>query len=1202
MLKSTILGLLAVGIQKVHAQALAYDQCIFSSAPLTSQSCPGTFTPITASAAFAALNPGWNLGNTLDATPTEGSWNNPPVQPETFAQIRAKGFNSVRIPVTWGYHFIDSSPTWNINTTWLDRVETVVDEALSHDFYVILNAHHDSWVWVDFTATNVNLTQVEERFSRLWTQIGSRFACKSSKLLFEPLNEPSGSTAAHGTELNKLNDLFLTAINNAGGFNPLRVVSLSGLGMDLAKTSQFFSRGTLYPSQPWGLQVHYYAPYDFIFGAWGKTIWGSDADKASLVQDFTLFKGNFTNIPTFIGEWSASPSNTETAGRWKYFDFFLRTAKSFNYSTLLWDNGNDEFNRSVNSWKDPVAMNLLFTAVKGENNTLADSTVDPAAASQFSSAYLFHKVGDAVVDQSATYLLNGNSLRDIKTSSGRKLNKQDYAFSAAGNLTLSSSYLSTLFSPSSAAGTKETLTLTFSSGAPLTLSIIQYTTPIISQTTFNLTTLSTANDLHVPIQYQGLPEIAAVKAIVNDSNFYNDLSGSEKLKRLIWMVMFIGVNAPPLETFTLMLQALHVGRQATTCMGFATSLLGPLKVIPCFRDFTFTSPLFFHSAKPQSIDPIHRTHSLFVIKMKSTVITGHYFSFYASLASCTVPLYIQNNTVSLNTTSTSSTIWADIRNPAISCDFSVDSFVAVRLEIYIEEREGTNITQSINTTCQPHIISLQALQQPLAAPTLRLNAAERLSNCVIKVLYETYYCSSFQDSSVGSLAALWVDIGHNLPRDPNGSYPPEPPINIDNNGSSYPSFLPMMTDACEFDLKNLTLGTCCTSPSTLSKQYVRCVAQKESSEVRDCVVNTAVKSDWLPPGIFLYGGGQTCEGTKAIITFAAAAVLVDALGLVARIIINKIRHKDLVPQRNFSLVSIFINLGVQIAKPFLTALLLESMGIPSSKLSSFALFLMYPRPSCIIAFVSLFVRKWRGYAFQLIFADLILNLLCFGMTELKGILTYPVNPTNPLLPAHSLYMYQKGFMVSIGTGYAVYALLMGFTGLGALDLLAGIFSKEKNYEYSVFRSVAILWILLITFIVALPILAFAEMLVKIVNFFRKKDKGKRDLNRLEKSSPRHGTSWMSKELAKVFGHDNKNNEDNDDSVNPTGSSEWVWFAAIILLAAAIVSAVGNWMTTIELYGMAGDAWCPAELDSLALIQVGMPLLGHLLDMAFLAIS
>jgi endoglucanase len=48
--------------------------------------------------AFAGLNPGWNLGNTLDATPDEGDWGNPAVSATTLQQIQAKGFKSIRIP------------------------------------------------------------------------------------------------------------------------------------------------------------------------------------------------------------------------------------------------------------------------------------------------------------------------------------------------------------------------------------------------------------------------------------------------------------------------------------------------------------------------------------------------------------------------------------------------------------------------------------------------------------------------------------------------------------------------------------------------------------------------------------------------------------------------------------------------------------------------------------------------------------------------------------------------------------------------------------------------------------------------------------------------------------------------------------------------------------------------------------------------
>lgn len=67
--------------------------------------CTEKFTPITAGDYVAAMEPGWNLGNTLDAIPTEGSWNNAPVVSSTFDDIKAAGFKSVRIP---GWSRIDT--------------------------------------------------------------------------------------------------------------------------------------------------------------------------------------------------------------------------------------------------------------------------------------------------------------------------------------------------------------------------------------------------------------------------------------------------------------------------------------------------------------------------------------------------------------------------------------------------------------------------------------------------------------------------------------------------------------------------------------------------------------------------------------------------------------------------------------------------------------------------------------------------------------------------------------------------------------------------------------------------------------------------------------------------------------------------------------------------------------------------------------
>ena len=60
--------------------------------------CSGTFSPISAQTWADGMNPGWNLGNTLDAIPNEGDWGNPPVDFTTFDDVKKAGFTGVRLP------------------------------------------------------------------------------------------------------------------------------------------------------------------------------------------------------------------------------------------------------------------------------------------------------------------------------------------------------------------------------------------------------------------------------------------------------------------------------------------------------------------------------------------------------------------------------------------------------------------------------------------------------------------------------------------------------------------------------------------------------------------------------------------------------------------------------------------------------------------------------------------------------------------------------------------------------------------------------------------------------------------------------------------------------------------------------------------------------------------------------------------------
>ena len=262
-------------------------------------------------------------------------------------------------------------------------------------------------------------------------------------------------------------------------------------------------------------------PDDFIFGAWGKTIWGSDADKQSLDSDLSIVRGNFTDVPIVIGEWSASSIYTETAARWKYFDFFIRTAAKYTTATIIWDNGEDQLDRAAGKWRDPIDIDILMSAYAGVNNSLADSTVDVNAPIQETSADIFHKVGTNVTDVSLPYLFNGNNLKSISGPSGTLKAGTDYSV-AGTNITYHASFLSNYLSATTAPGLLANLTLEFSQGAPLRAAIVQYDVPTLGSTSVAASSIDTGSDLTIPITWKGLEFVAAIKAETSNGTYLVD--------------------------------------------------------------------------------------------------------------------------------------------------------------------------------------------------------------------------------------------------------------------------------------------------------------------------------------------------------------------------------------------------------------------------------------------------------------------------------------------------------------------------------------------------------------------------------------------------------------------------------------------------------------------------------------------------------
>ncbi|CAG8247180.1 unnamed protein product [Penicillium olsonii] len=468
--------------------------------------CTGSFSAISAADFVSALHPGWNVGNTLDAVPDEGSWNNVPVVASTFDTVKAAGFKSVRLPVTWAYHFTGSSPDWTVDPVWLQRVSDVVDQIVARGLYVVVDVHHDSWVWADVSQSGADLAMIEEKFYKLWYQIGTKLACKSSLVAFEPINEPPCNTATDAAEINKLNKIFLQAINDAGGFNSQRVVTLVGGGQDSVKTVDWFVAPSGF-SNPYAIQFHYYSPY---------------ADKATVKTDFELIRNKFPNVPLLLGEYDASPTNTEPAARWKYVDTLIKIAASLDISCILWDNGLDHLDRTTSTWRDTNSLSMITKSTATTANSLPDSTEDGSATTQSSSAYIFHQYGTAVTAQTLSFIFNGNTLSSISDSTGATLTSgTDYSVSGA-NIVFTASYLSKHLSSTTAPGVVATLTLKFSGGnSSPTIQIVQWKTPTLSSTSAAASSVS-GSDLSIPITWGGLKTIAAVKVLTKSGTYLVD--------------------------------------------------------------------------------------------------------------------------------------------------------------------------------------------------------------------------------------------------------------------------------------------------------------------------------------------------------------------------------------------------------------------------------------------------------------------------------------------------------------------------------------------------------------------------------------------------------------------------------------------------------------------------------------------------------
>lgn len=322
-----------------------------------------------------AMGLGWNLGNQLEASsgglPSETCWGNPEITKELIDTIKAQGFKTVRIPVSY-LDMIGDGPDYKIDTDWLDRVQEVVDYVVNNDMFAIVNMHGDGYYTVDHSwllcaEDDDKQTEIKDKYGKVWTQIADRFKDYDQHLIFESMNEEFNNDYGKPDEkaydnINAYNQIFVDSVRATGSNNEKRWLLLPGWNTNIEYTAgddyNFkipTDNGCKADGKRIMISVHYYDPFNFTIdeNKTAKTQWGKYAVKNYdnwgqedyVDSQMALLNEKFVSqgYPVVIGEFGAQDKTEKFADynefRRYWAEYLIKAAKKNGIVCVYWDNG-----------------------------------------------------------------------------------------------------------------------------------------------------------------------------------------------------------------------------------------------------------------------------------------------------------------------------------------------------------------------------------------------------------------------------------------------------------------------------------------------------------------------------------------------------------------------------------------------------------------------------------------------------------------------------------------------------------------------------------------------------------------------------------------------------------------------------------------------------------------------------------------------
>ena len=317
----------------------------------------GTARDISSFDLVAEMGVGWNLGNSFDVESKDKTyWGNPITSKAMIDEVKAMGFSTLRIPITWGPNQVEMSP-YTIDPDYLTEIKRVVDFGFQNKMHVIIDVHHDN-SWIKPMASETQ--ESTDRLSSLWTQVANFFQDYNDSLIFEILNEPriegiteewSGGNSEGRGYINDFHKAAVDAIRATGGNNEKRHIMITTWA---ASTVPIAMEELTIPNDDEKIIISLHSYFPWQFAGEAAVTWGSESDKSALIAELDKIKQNWIierDRPVILGEWGTIEANP-LQSRINYADFYVKEAAARGLLTIVWDDGGNFrlLNRNDLSW------------------------------------------------------------------------------------------------------------------------------------------------------------------------------------------------------------------------------------------------------------------------------------------------------------------------------------------------------------------------------------------------------------------------------------------------------------------------------------------------------------------------------------------------------------------------------------------------------------------------------------------------------------------------------------------------------------------------------------------------------------------------------------------------------------------------------------------------------------------------------------